>query len=128
MGGEASIHGDVYSYGILLLEMFTGKRPTNEMFKEDLNLHNYARKALPDQILQIVDPVILCDEPAGGSGGIRNQRHQRSKLLECLCEVIRVGIACSVESPVERMDMRDVARKLHTIRDSFVGTTIQEET
>lgn len=37
MGGEASIQGDVYR--ILLLKMFTGKRPTNEIFKEDFNIH-----------------------------------------------------------------------------------------
>ncbi|XP_039067516.1 putative receptor-like protein kinase At3g47110 [Hibiscus syriacus] len=41
MGNELSTKGDVYSYGILLLEIFTGKRPTDEMFKEGLNLHNF---------------------------------------------------------------------------------------
>ncbi|PRQ60888.1 putative protein kinase RLK-Pelle-LRR-XII-1 family [Rosa chinensis] len=40
MGGAVSTYGDVYSYGILLLEMLTGKRPTDDMFTDDTNLHN----------------------------------------------------------------------------------------
>ncbi|RXH94627.1 hypothetical protein DVH24_024311 [Malus domestica] len=48
MGNEVSTYGDVYSYRILLLEMLTGKRPTDEMFKDDLNLHNFIRIALPE--------------------------------------------------------------------------------
>ncbi|KAK8334201.1 hypothetical protein V6Z11_A10G258200 [Gossypium hirsutum] len=47
MGSELSTNGDVYSYGILLLEMLTGKRPTNERFKEGLSLHNLVKAALP---------------------------------------------------------------------------------
>ncbi|XP_052876312.1 probable LRR receptor-like serine/threonine-protein kinase At3g47570 [Gossypium arboreum] len=43
---ELSTNGDVYSYGILLLEMLTGKRPTNERFKEGLSLHNCFLDAL----------------------------------------------------------------------------------
>ncbi|XP_022747953.1 probable LRR receptor-like serine/threonine-protein kinase At3g47570 [Durio zibethinus] len=48
MGSELSTKGDVYSYGILVLEMFTGKRPTNKMFKEGFNLHNFVVAALPE--------------------------------------------------------------------------------
>ena len=59
MGDKASIEGDVYSYGILLLEMFLGKRPTDEMFKDGLNLHNFAKIGLSKRVVQIVDPILL---------------------------------------------------------------------
>uniref|UniRef100_A0A6N2M767 non-specific serine/threonine protein kinase n=1 Tax=Salix viminalis TaxID=40686 RepID=A0A6N2M767_SALVM len=58
MGGEASTQGDVYSYGILLLEMFTGKRPTDSMFTGDFNLHCFVEAALPDRVMEIIDPLL----------------------------------------------------------------------
>ena len=50
MGGEVSTKGDVYSYGFLVLEMFIGRMPTNDMFKDDLNLHNFVKMALPKRL------------------------------------------------------------------------------
>ena len=59
MGSEPSTQGDVYSYGILVLEMFTGRRPTDEMFKDDFNLHNFVKMALPERLTEIVDSSLL---------------------------------------------------------------------
>lgn len=50
MGSRVSTYGDVYSYGILLLETFTGKRPTSDIFAEGLDLHKFVKNALPEQI------------------------------------------------------------------------------
>ena len=59
MGGEASTKGDVYSYGVFVLEMFIGRMPTNDMFKDDLNLHNFVKMALPKRLAQVVNPMLL---------------------------------------------------------------------
>jgi len=55
MGSRISTEGDIYSYGIVLLEMLTGKRPTDELFDDGFTLHKYVEDALP-QIGEILDP------------------------------------------------------------------------
>ncbi|KAK4781155.1 hypothetical protein SAY87_017261 [Trapa incisa] len=124
MAGEVSTRGDVYSFGILLLEMFTGKRPTDEMFMEDLSLHSFVQRAIPDRIHEVVEPTLLegvlqnnQDCTAGSSGGVRVPR---SKVEDVLVTVLKMGVVCSKELPGERMDMEDVTGKLQSIRDTIL--------
>ncbi|KAM7518976.1 hypothetical protein LguiB_017938 [Lonicera macranthoides] len=58
LGSEVSVYGDVYSFGILLLEMVTGKRPTDEMFKDGLNLHEFSKMALSKPLIESIDPIL----------------------------------------------------------------------
>ncbi|XP_058217018.1 putative receptor-like protein kinase At3g47110 [Rhododendron vialii] len=46
MGAQVSTLGDVYSNGILLLEMFTGKRPTDDIFKDGLSICDFVSMGL----------------------------------------------------------------------------------
>ncbi|KAL5991501.1 hypothetical protein ACLOJK_012410 [Asimina triloba] len=62
MGGNVSPLGDVYSYGILLLEMFTGKRPTEDMFRDGLSIREFVKALFPSRSLEIVDPQLLIRE------------------------------------------------------------------
>ncbi|GJY86572.1 leucine-rich repeat protein, partial [Tanacetum coccineum] len=50
IGSEMTICGDVDSFGILLLEVMTGKKPTYDMFNDGLSLHKFAYMALLDHI------------------------------------------------------------------------------
>ncbi|XP_056159290.1 probable LRR receptor-like serine/threonine-protein kinase At3g47570 [Syzygium oleosum] len=58
-GSAVAIEGDMYSFGILVLEMFIGKRPTDDMFENGLNLHRFAKEALADQVDNVIDSILL---------------------------------------------------------------------
>ncbi|KDP44788.1 hypothetical protein JCGZ_01288 [Jatropha curcas] len=109
LGSEVSIKGDVYSYGILLLEMITRKRPTDVMFKEGLNLRKFVESALPNEVSEVADPILLQE------GGQSNDRI----MMECLISILEIGISCSAKLPIDRMDISDAAIELCLIRDKL---------
>lgn len=129
VGNNVSIYGDVYSYGILLLEMLTGKRPTDEMFKDDLNLHNFVGMALPERVEEICDPVLLQRKESSTRSNATNNRNnieddQGQRVRKCLVILARIGVACSADFPRERMDIGNVVDELCLARDVLTGTCI----
>ncbi|XP_058181818.1 probable LRR receptor-like serine/threonine-protein kinase At3g47570 [Rhododendron vialii] len=123
-GGRTSTEGDVYSYGILLLEMLTGKRPTNGMFTIRQSLHEFCKVALPERVMEIVDPRMLLEEANEVEKDTQNERIRQAKIRECLVSLMRIGIACSEESPGKRMNVKDVIIGLMTIKEVFLGVGI----
>ena len=143
MGSEPSKQGDVYSYGILVLEMFTGKRPTDEMFRDDFNLHNFVEKALPHRLVQIMDSALLpremrealmsrddvgneIIEAEEGNISSENTNPLSAHLQKCLISALEIGLACSRESPNERMSMVDVTRELQHTRSAYMADGVPE--
>ncbi|XP_059462701.1 probable LRR receptor-like serine/threonine-protein kinase At3g47570 [Corylus avellana] len=147
MGGEASAQGDVYSYGIFLLEMFTGKRPTDKMFKDGFNLHNFVKMASTEKLVQVVDPNLLTREVEDLEVAIEddynnddhddieeveervfieNISHMNSNVQKCLLSIFKISLACSLSAPNERMKMEDVTKELHRIKNDFLQVGIHE--
>ena len=126
MGSQLSTNGDVYSFGILLLEMFTGRRPTDELFKDDLNLHNFVKLALPGRVMEIVDQSVF-NEVGETQNMVSCWSDWTSEQIESLVLVFQIGLACSAESPRDRMDMRRVALDLLSIKGKFLWTETHEK-
>ncbi|XP_027082518.2 uncharacterized protein [Coffea arabica] len=122
MGLAASTLGDVYSYGILLLEMITRRRPTDDMFMDELDLHNYVNRALSEQVCEIVDPLILCKAGDGNRRMINGGRE-----MECVISLLELGLKCSQRLPNDRMHMNEVVSELHLIKGVFLGVRVAQE-
>ncbi|WZY81035.1 hypothetical protein YC2023_027419 [Brassica napus] len=108
MGGEISVYGDAYSFGILIFEMFSGKRPTDEMFGGDFTLRSCIKSALPEKVLDVADELVL-----------HNGLRIGFPVAECLTKVLKVGLWCSEESPANRLGMSEVVKELISIKERF---------
>eukprot|EP00253_Pinus_taeda_P005495 PITA_05495 len=109
LGGRVTTKGDVYSYGIVLLETLTGKKPTHDMFIEGMNLQKWVAHGFPNQVREVVDRSLL------------STSNEEDTELDCLSELISVGLFCTKESPEERPTMMDIVVTLQNTKEAFIG-------
>ncbi|CAM0145459.1 unnamed protein product [Urochloa decumbens] len=98
--GRATTKGDVYSYGVLLLELLTGKRPTDESFLENgTRLVTWVKEAIEDKrhLDHAVDQALLPLLPA---------HHHQLRL------VFSVADKCLDSDPANRPTMAQVVNML----------------
>ncbi|GMY20275.1 probable LRR receptor-like serine/threonine-protein kinase At3g47570 [Fagus crenata] len=107
--GIISTRGDVYSYGILLMETFTRKSPTDEMFVGEMSLNRWVKESLPHAVIEVVDVNLLK----------RGEDYFTAK-LDCISSIMKMAMDCSTEAPNERINMRDVVTTLKNIKLKFL--------
>ncbi|KAM5569873.1 putative LRR receptor-like serine/threonine-protein kinase [Rosa sericea] len=109
--GIVTRRGDVYSFGILLLETFTNRKPTDEMFDGEMNLKQWVENALfADAIVEVVDTSLL---------GIEEDHAFVSK-SESISSIMRLALACCAESPEERINMQEALATLDKVKIKFL--------
>ncbi|KAD5962099.1 hypothetical protein E3N88_13572 [Mikania micrantha] len=116
--GEMTSSGDVYSFGILLLEVMTGKNPTCGMFNEGLSIHKFVNTALPDHVTDIIDDDLL-NYHQDDANVTKNTGAKTKKLEECLASILKIGVSCSMDSYTQRMNIETVVNELQHVRDAI---------
>ena len=102
--GRVSTKCDIYSYGIILLEMITRKKPTDEMFAGELGIRQWIA-SLPDK-MEVIDDGLLRMEDG----------RDVTVMQTILSSILELGLRCSEELPNERLDIKDVVAKVNKIK------------
>ncbi|KAL8485713.1 hypothetical protein ACS0TY_027843 [Phlomoides rotata] len=107
--GKVSTKGDVYSYGIMLLEMLTRKKPTDDMFDGHIGLKEWVSEAVErNAISEVVDHALFLNE-------------------ECMSSVFDLAMKCLAISPGKRINMIQAATALQRIKDNIVNTELTQK-
>nr|CAB3490249.1 unnamed protein product [Digitaria exilis]CAB3504262.1 unnamed protein product [Digitaria exilis] len=129
--GKVSRKSDVFSFGIMLLEVFTGKRPTDPMFIEGLSLRQWVSLAFPARLIDVIDATLLQDEEIchicfdHQNGTSLGSSSPTSTSNNVLASVFELGLMCSSESDGHRMAMDGVVTKLEDIEKDYHSTLVQ---
>jgi len=97
--------------------MFTGRSPTEEIFQAEFNLHSFVAAAFPNHVEVVADHnLILSSEDTERDP---NSLLNKEATLSRLASILRIGLICSKQLPAERMQMRDVVKELHKIKEKL---------
>ncbi|XP_031281977.1 putative kinase-like protein TMKL1 [Pistacia vera] len=106
---DASEETDIYCYGVILLELLSGKEPINEnpTPDEDFYLPNFMRNALLDhRISDLYHPDLLLS---------KNNSHENPVTEERILKFFQLAMSCCSPSPSLRPNTKQALRKLEEI-------------
>ncbi|KAM3239061.1 hypothetical protein P3L10_014094 [Capsicum annuum] len=107
LDGLVSTKCDVYSYGVMLLETFTRRKP-NE-FEGDLSLKQWVSYSFPEAVMDIVDINLVT--PQG-----------YQKELDVVASIMKIALDCCAESPARRTNMKDVVGMLQKMKIQLLAS------
>lgn len=107
---------DVYSYGVVLLELVTGRRPVGGEFGEGVDIVQWCKKATncrKEDVVHVVDPRLQ---------GITSWSKDESTAATVM-HLFFVAMLCVQDNSVERPTMREVVQMLSELSSSSVASS-----
>ncbi|KAK7388404.1 hypothetical protein VNO78_23220 [Psophocarpus tetragonolobus] len=122
MGKHASTEGDVYSFGVLVLEMVSGRRPTDHVLshEEGSSLCEWVKKQYthPNQLQNFVEQALKRCSPCGVP------THCNKIWKDVIFELIELGLLCTQHNPSTRPSMHDIAQEIGRLKDYLTKSTL----
>ncbi|KAK9098137.1 hypothetical protein Syun_025182 [Stephania yunnanensis] len=122
MGMLASTQGDVYSFGVLILEILTGKRPTDVLFHQGSSLPQWVKTHYPDRLEPILNRAVLTHPPPLTSAANINTKIWKDVVLE----MVELGLICTQNSASMRPSMLDVANEMGCLKQFEIIGALQD--
>jgi len=127
LGARPSTAGDTYSFGVTLLELFTGKSPSHEGFTGDQTLVSWVEASFPAQLTQVLlDPELLelpqhrhDHPPPPRLGPLGQAVITPENLMNSSMEIFEIGLSCTVTQPDRRITIRNALHKLKDVRNKL---------
>lgn len=103
---RATEKSDVYSMGIVLMELVSGRMPTDGSFGEDMDMVRWIESCIEMSKEEVIDPVLKPLLPNEESAAL---------------QVLEIALECTKTAPAERPSSRKVCDLLlHAFNDKVV--------
>jgi len=106
--GIVSTSGDVYSYGILLMETFTKKKPTDDMFAGEMSLKRWVEESVALSVTKVIDANLLTTESDYAS------------TKDCISSIMELALHCCAKLPEHRVNAKSISITLNKIKLKFL--------
>lgn len=103
---------DVYSYGVVLLELITGKRPADSSFAEGQHVIQWVR----DHLKKKKDPILIMDPKLQG---------RPDPQIQEILQTLGISLLCTSDRSEERPTMKDVAALLREIQQDHLANVAE---
>jgi hypothetical protein len=94
----------------MLMEIFTRRKPTDDMFVAELSLKTWISQSLPNSIMEVLDSNLV--QQYGG---------QIDDILTYMSSVFDLALNCCEDSPEARINMVDVTASLIKLKTLALG-------